>query len=346
MKKMPTFYNGKYATMIITDRNGNVVECDTMPCDNVCRKCGYDQKCLNWLVYYYKKHSQEPQPLSPELAEKINEIKAAISGVNHDRKQNSAEIKEILFSLSNRVAELENIIFQFQSIFTKPIDLSWALQMFMAMMDKQGIVLESANPPDFKNTPDSLQEKFDNTMIFIDGQNLRGAFYEDYQDYKHRVSPEDAVCVIEKELQELMPDAKIRQIHYFDGVRCINGEIDERQEKFFQALYHLPLYKIYPIGEYTRKKDGVKSTDVDEPLIDCVLQAISKFKLDTIVLVTGDKHYIELVQQLQKEKITVVIAFPENSPNFNCFLKNQANWTIDLSELGVKPEKAKKLGGK
>lgn len=62
-------------------------------------------------------------------------------------------------NLSIRIAQLEDVICQFQSIFTRP-DLSWALQMFMAMMDKQEIVLKSANLPDFKNTPASMQEKF------------------------------------------------------------------------------------------------------------------------------------------------------------------------------------------
>lgn len=164
-----------------------------------------------------------------------------------------------------------------------------------------------------KDVPQALPEEklpaviLDQSVaILIDGNNIEMSL--------HSVSGKKGAMInFDKLVPALLMNRALSRLIYFREGKSISGKLAERLQKLFHGSV-VPCYK-----------------SADIPLTIKAVQVASK--VDTIIILSGDADYVELVRHLKHDGIRVEIAaFPETSADV---LLNEADYffpiTVDYS---------------
>lgn len=122
--------------------------------------------------------------------------------------------------------------------------------------------------------------------ILIDGNNIEMSL--------HKVAGKKSMINFDLLVPALLQNRSLSRLIYFREGKAISNRLAERLQKLFHGSV-VPCYK-----------------SADIPLTIKAVQVASK--VDTIIILSGDADYVELVRHLKSEGIRVeVAAFPEST---------------------------------
>jgi uncharacterized LabA/DUF88 family protein len=158
--------------------------------------------------------------------------------------------------------------------------------------------------------PPAVEEKVSITLaqsvaILIDGNNIEMSL--------HKVAGKKSMINFDKLVPALLQNRGLSRLIYFREGRSISPKLAERLLKLFHGSV-MPCYK-----------------SADIPLTIKAVQVADK--VDTIIILSGDADYVDLVRYLKNAGVRVeVAAFPESLAEI---LKNECDYyfpiTVDYS---------------
>jgi uncharacterized LabA/DUF88 family protein len=152
--------------------------------------------------------------------------------------------------------------------------------------------------------------------ILVDGNNIERSLHEQTGD-------QGAMLNFDTLIPKLILNRALNRLIYFREGTSISAKLAER----LHTLYHGSVRPCH------------KSADI--PLSITATQLASK--VDTIIIMSGDSDYIELVRHLKSEGVRVEIAAVDATTS--ALLKNDADHFYALSDddwFSLTPQKAKK----
>ncbi len=156
---------------------------------------------------------------------------------------------------------------------------------------------ESKNDQAVQPTEEKIQIKLDQSVaILIDGNNIEMSL--------HTVSKNTSSMInFDKLVPALLQNRALSRLIYFREGKSISTKLAERLQKLFHGSV-VPCYK-----------------SADIPLSIKAVQVASK--VDTVIILSGDADYVELVRHLKHDGIRVEIAaFPETTAEI---LRNESD---------------------
>ena len=141
----------------------------------------------------------------------------------------------------------------------------------------------SEEDPLLKNPPITIQQK---VAILIDGNNIERSVH-------HLMTDDSAMLNFDLVIPKLLSGRSLNRLIYFREGRNISSKLADRLHNLF----------------YGQVQPCHKSADI--PLSIKATQLASK--VDTIIIMSGDADYIELVSHLKSEGVRVEIAAVEES---------------------------------
>lgn len=162
---------------------------------------------------------------------------------------------------------------------------------------------EPKKEPQAAPQPESTAIKLaQNVAILVDGNNIEMSL--------HSVSGKKGAMInFDKLVPALLQNRALSRFIYFREGKSISAKLAERLQKMFHGSV-VPCYK-----------------SADIPLTIKAVQVASK--VDTIIILSGDADYMELVRHLKHDGIRVEIAaFPETTAEI---LRNEADYVFPIT---------------